>query len=160
MVTFKSPITRLLISIVVCLLVGALSGIATASSVSDWYITLKKPSFNPPNWLFAPVWTFLYAMMGVSAGIVWSKSEQFSGVQRALVFFIVQLLLNSLWSILFFGLRSPLAAMIEIVVLWLAIFLTIKRFYPLSKAAAWLLVPYLLWVSFAAILNTSIFILN
>ncbi|WOK08247.1 TspO/MBR family protein [Imperialibacter roseus] len=160
MASNKTIIIRVAVSIIVCLAVGALSGIATSSSVSTWYTTLNKPPFNPPNWLFAPVWTLLYAMMGVAAGLVWSGAKESIGVKLALGLFVGQLLLNSLWSVLFFGLRNPTAALVEIVVLWVAILLTINRFYLISKTAAWLLVPYLIWVSFAALLNASIVILN
>ncbi|MEQ8685359.1 MAG: TspO/MBR family protein [Imperialibacter sp.] len=160
MASNKTIIIRVAVSVIICLAVGALSGIATSSSVSTWYTTLNKPPFNPPNWLFAPVWTLLYAMMGVAAGIVWSKGKESIGVKLALGLFIGQLLLNSLWSVLFFGLRNPTAALVEIVVLWVAILLTINRFYLVSKAAVWLLTPYLVWVSFAALLNASIVILN
>jgi translocator protein len=160
MASNKTIIIRVAVSVIICLAVGALSGIATSSSVSTWYTTLNKPPFNPPNWLFAPVWTLLYAMMGVAAGIVWSRAKESMGVKLALGLFVGQLLLNSLWSVLFFGLRNPTAALVEIVVLWVAILLSINRFYLISKAAAWLLVPYLIWVSFAALLNASIVILN
>jgi len=160
MASNKTIIIRVAVSVIVCLAVGGLSGIATSSSVSTWYTTLNKPPFNPPNWLFAPVWTLLYAMMGVAAGIVWSRAKESIGVKLALGLFVGQLLLNSLWSVLFFGLRNPTAALVEIVVLWVAILLSINRFYLISKAAAWLLVPYLIWVSFAALLNASIVILN
>ena len=156
----KSTVLKIAAAVVVCLAVGALSGIATSSSVSTWYTTLNKPSFNPPNWLFAPVWTTLYAMMGVAAGLVWIRSDESDKVKAALSVFALQLALNSLWSILFFGLRNPTAALVEIVVLWVAIFLTIRRFYPISQWAAWLLIPYLLWVSFASVLNLFIVILN
>lgn len=160
MASTKSTVLKITAAVVVCLAVGALSGIATSSSVTTWYTTLNKPSFNPPNWLFAPVWSTLYAMMGVAAGLVWARSAETYKVKAALSVFALQLALNSLWSILFFGLRNPTVALVEIVVLWIAIFLTIRRFYPISKWAAWLLIPYLLWVSFASVLNLFIVILN
>lgn len=155
----KSLIVKLFVSVFVCLAVGALSGIATASSVTTWYTTLNKPFFNPPSWLFAPVWTLLYAMMGVAAGLVWAKSPG-TNVKLPMAVFVGQLALNSLWSVLFFGLRNPDLALVEIVLMWVMIALTIRQFYPISKPAAWLLVPYLAWVSFASILNAAIVILN
>lgn len=155
----KQP-SKLLISIVICELVG-LSGIPfTSSAIPSWYATLSRPFFSPPNWIFGPVWTTLYAMMGISAYLVWMKGAKHQKVTYALRFFAVQLILNFAWSLLFFGLRNPLLGLIDIMALWLAIAYTIRLFYPLSKPAAYLLIPYLLWVSFATILNLSIFLLN
>ncbi len=156
----KTTLVKVSIATIVSLGVGALSGLATASSVTTWYTTLNKPFFNPPNWLFAPVWTLLYAMMGLAAGLVWASTDASKSRNTALVVFGVQLLLNSLWSILFFGLRNPTLALVEIILLWAAIAFTIKKFRPINSTAAWLLVPYLLWVTFASILNTAIVILN
>ncbi len=144
-----------------CLVIGYFSGIVTQSSITTWYPTIEKPSFNPPNWIFAPVWTALYIMMGIAAGLVWnlieSKREE---VRSALIFFAIQLALNSLWSFLFFGLKNPLLAFIEIVLLWLMIYETYNKFNKLNKIAGYLFIPYLLWVSFATILNGSIWWLN
>jgi len=159
MVSKKSLFLKLFIAVFFCVAVGALSGIATASSVTTWYTTLNKPFFNPPSWLFAPVWTTLYAMMGVAAGLVWAKSAV-TNVKLPMAIFVGQLALNSLWSVLFFGLRNPSLALAEIVLMWIMIALTIRHFYPISRPAAWLLVPYLAWVSFASILNAAIVILN
>ena len=152
---------KLTISVSVCVLVGFLSGFATQSSVKTWFLTLEKPFFNPPSWLFAPVWTLLYIMMGIAFGLIWSSNFQDKKLlKKAMIIFGIQLALNALWSILFFGLCNPLLALIEIVLLWLFIFETIKLFKPISSLASKLLYPYLAWVSFATILNASIWWLN
>ena len=152
----KQNIPLLALCLIVCLGIGSLGGIATASSVNTWYQTLNKPFFNPPNWLFAPVWTVLYLTIGFSLYLALeSKAEK-----KALIYFSIQLALNFLWSILFFGLKSPSLALAGILALWLFIFLTIKEFSKKSKLAGKILIPYLLWVSFAALLNLSIVLLN
>ena len=151
---------KILIAVTLCLFVGFLSGFATQSSISGWYVTLNKPSFNPPNWIFAPVWSVLYILMGVAAGIVWSKGFYHKWVKTALYHFIFQLIFNAAWSIVFFGMRRPDYAMVVIIILWVLIILTIKWFRVVNKTAALLLIPYLLWVSFASILNYSIWQLN
>jgi benzodiazapine receptor len=153
--------TKILIFVATCLAVGYLSGTVTRSSVTTWFPTLIKPSFNPPAWVFAPVWSFLYIIMGVAAGRVWShidfKREE---VRNALIFFIIQLTLNAAWSLVFFGLKNPLLALIEIVLLWLMIYETYIKFAKIDKIAGYLFIPYLLWVSFATVLNASIWWLN
>jgi tryptophan-rich sensory protein len=146
--------------VLLCLAAGAIGSIFTFSSIPGWYATLNKPVFTPPNWVFGPVWTTLYVLMGIAAYLVFRKGMKQKGVKDALMVFIVQLILNVLWSILFFGLHSPLYGLIGIVALWLAIALTIKKFYAISKPAVYLLVPYILWVSFAGILNLFVWILN
>ncbi len=156
----KKKIIYISICIVICLLVGFLSSFATQSSVNDWYLTLNKPSFNPPNAIFAPVWTILYIMMGTAAGIVWSKGFHHIWVKTALYHFGFQLLLNALWSIVFFGLKSPFWALIAILGLLSMIMLTIRWFKVVSKPAAYLMIPYLAWVCFAALLNYKIWELN
>ena len=156
----KKRVLYITISVLICLAIGFLSSIATQSSVNDWYLTLDKPSFTPPNYLFAPVWTALYIMMGVAAGIVWSKGYHHIWVKTALYHFVFQLLLNALWSIVFFGLKNPLGGMIVILALLTMIILTIKWFRVISKPAAYLLVPYVLWVVFASALNYKIWELN
>ena len=143
--------------IVLCLGVGGISGPLTAGAVVDWFPTLKKPFFNPPSWIFAPVWTTLYLMMAVAAWRVWLTG---AGSKRALNLFFVQLTLNFLWSLLFFGLHSPALALIDITALWIMIALTLRAFYKMAKPAGFLFVPYLAWVSFAAFLNASIWWLN
>lgn len=151
---------RIAAAVFVCLLVGALSGFATQSSVDTWYATLNKPSFNPPNWIFAPVWTTLYILMGISAGIVWGHGYYHKWVKTALYFFGFQLLFNAAWSIVFFGLQRPMPALIILIVLLGLILLTIRWFNIVNRTAAYLLIPYLLWVLFAGILNFKIVQLN
>lgn len=156
----KKNVVYIGIAIVVCLLIGFLSSFATQSSANNWYLTLNKPSFNPPNSIFAPVWTALYVLMGISAGIVWSKGFHHIWVKTALYHFGFQLLFNALWSIVFFGLKSPFWALLVILILLTLIILTMKWFKVVSKLAAFLLIPYLLWVCFAAVLNYNIWMLN
>ncbi|MFH1639589.1 MAG: TspO/MBR family protein [Chloroflexota bacterium] len=153
-------IIRFVIGIIVCEGAGIIGSIFTTSAIPTWYATLKKPVFSPPNWLFAPVWGILYLLMGVSAAIIWQRGLSEPPVRKALIIFIIQLALNILWSAAFFGLRSPLAGMIVIVALWVAILFTILSFFRISSFAAFLLVPYILWVSFATILNFTIWQLN
>lgn len=152
---------KIAIFVVTCIAVGYLSSIATQSSVNTWFAGLNKPSFNPPSWVFAPVWSTLYIMMGIAAGLVWNRIDyDKDNVRIALLFFAVQLALNALWSILFFGLQNPLLALIEVVLLWLMIYETYTKFIKIDKIAGYLFIPYLLWVSFASILNASIWWLN
>lgn len=156
-----NKITRILVVVVTCLSIGYFSGMVTKSSVETWYPILVKPSFNPPNWIFAPVWSMLYVMMGVAAGLVWSRIEfEKEVVKNALVLFAVQLALNALWFFLFFGLKNPMLAGIEIVILWLMIYETYVKFAKINTIAGYLFVPYLLWVSFVTVLNGSIWWLN
>ncbi|MBM3240851.1 tryptophan-rich sensory protein [Candidatus Poribacteria bacterium] len=151
---------KLVISIVICQIAGLLGSFFTTSAIPTWYATLKKPSFTPPNWLFAPVWTTLFVLMGVSAFLVWRKGLHDKPVIIALSSFGVQLVLNILWSAMFFGLKSPLAGFIDISILWLAILFTLFNFFKISTTAGILLIPYIAWVSFAAMLNLSLVILN
>ncbi len=154
-------IIRIFLVVATCVVVGYLSGMVTRESVVTWYPTLIKPVFNPPSWIFAPVWTLLYIMMGVAGGMIWNQIETHpKEVKKAFAFFIVQLALNALWSYLFFGLHNPLLALIEIVLLWLMIYETYSQFKLINKTAAYLLVPYLAWVTFATVLNASIWWLN
>ncbi len=146
--------------VAICLLAGGLGGWVTAQSVVDWYPTLNKPAWNPPAWVFGPVWTTLYVMMGVAAWLVWKKDTHFSGVRIALILFFLQLALNCLWSFLFFGLRNPALALIDIVLLLVALALTTWAFFSHSRIAGLLMVPYLAWVSFATFLNFTIWQLN
>ncbi len=145
--------------LLLCFAVAGIGGAATSSSVGTWYQELQKPSWNPPSWVFGPVWTALYAMMAVAAWLVWRqpRTNERSG---ALWAFGAQLGLNLLWSCLFFGLRSPGWALVEIAVLWMAIAFTIGLFRRLSRPAALLMAPYLAWVSFATVLNFTIWTLN
>lgn len=147
---------KLLISISLPFLASAIGGFFTVSSVSSWYVTLVKPPFNPPSWIFGPVWSILYLLMGIALYLVWIKKDDV----KVFLIFGIQLILNVLWSILFFGAQAPLFAFIEIVFLWIAILVTIIYFYRINKFSAYLLIPYILWVSFAAVLNFAIFYLN
>jgi len=151
---------KLVIAIGVSELAGIIGSVFTVSAIPNWYAGLVKPALNPPSWVFGPVWTTLYAFMGVAAFLIWSFDGAQDKKRRALTIFGVQLFLNAIWSIIFFGLHSPGGALVEIVFLWLAIIWTIIIFYRISKLAAYLLVPYLLWVSFASYLNYSIWALN
>ena len=151
---------KIVIAVGICLAVGSASGLATASSINDWYVTLNKPSFNPPNWIFAPVWTLLYIMMGVAAALVWEEGWEKPAVKNGLIFFGIQLLLNSLWTVLFFGLKQANIAFAEILILWVVLLLTILKFLKIRKVAGYLLIPYILWVSFATVLNGAIWQLN
>ena len=153
-------IAKLIASLVVCQCAGIIGSAFTTPAIPNWYATLQKPVFTPPNWLFAPAWITLYLLMGIAAFLVWRVGLENRRVRIALILFLVQLALNSLWSVAFFGMQSPLYGVIVIVILWLMILLTILKFSRISAAAAWLLVPYILWVSFASALNISILILN
>ena len=176
-------IIKFTVSVLICELAGIVGSFFTTPAIAGWYVTLQKPAFNPPNWLFAPVWTILFLLMGISLYLVWSKNwnislsnsqpqkkawnpvseKLWSGSWReenAIAVFSLQLVLNILWSIIFFGLKMPAVAFIEILMLWFAIIYTIINFYRISKAAAYLLLPYLFWVSFASILNLSVALLN
>jgi tryptophan-rich sensory protein len=157
---FKVNIFRLLVSVIICQLAGAIGSIFTSSSLESWYLLLEKPAFNPPSWVFFPVWTTLYTLMGISLYLIWEKGLQQREVKVGVFLFGLQLGLNILWSLLFFGLRAPYYALLEILVLWLAILLTAIQFWKVSKTASVLLIPYILWVSFAALLNYQIWILN
>lgn len=154
---------KVLITFCICLLIplaiGGISGYATASGIADWYIALNKPSFNPPNYLFAPVWTTLYTLMGISLFIIWRSTEG-RNRNNALVIFAIQITLNFFWSFLFFKFNLPGLALVEIVLLWTSILMMIIFFKRISKLASFLQIPYLLWVSFATILNAAIWILN
>jgi tryptophan-rich sensory protein len=153
-------ILKLVVSIVACLGAGTIGSVFTRSAIPTWYATLEKPAFTPPNWLFAPAWTLLYILMGTAAFLVWRKGLENRQVRTALIVFLVQLILNALWSVVFFGLESPLCGLIVISILWIAILVTIIKFFSISRVASVLMWPYLLWVTFAAVLNASIWLLN
>jgi len=156
-----TAVLKLIAACVLCLAVGFVGSLFTTSeSLSIWYAGLNKPFFNPPDWLFGPVWTTLYILMGISAFLIWQKGTNEPPVKLAVSWFVVQLILNGLWTPVFFGLHLPAIAFIEILLLWLAIIFTINSFRIISKLAAFLLVPYLLWVTFASILNASLWLLN
>ncbi len=153
-------VLRLAVSIVACQMVGVIGAIFTTPKIGSWYLALQKPSFNPPSWIFGPVWTSLFFLMGIALFLVWEKGFTSKKAKTALLFFVSQLLLNILWSVLFFGLGKPLFALIEIFVLYAFIAITILSFVKISKVAAWLLLPYLYWVAFASVLNLMIVLLN
>lgn len=153
-------LSKFLISTIGCELVGVAATPFTISSIPTWYQTLTKPSFSPPNWVFGPAWTILYFLMGVAAYLIWIKGLEKKAVKTALTFFIAQLVFNFFWSILFFGLHSPILGLVDILILWALILITIIKFHKISKTASYLLIPYILWVSFATILNLSIVLLN
>jgi len=154
----------IVIKLIVCLALtfsaAFIGSIFTRDAVNNWYATLNKPSFTPPDWLFGPVWTILYILMAISAFIVWQKGLANPAVRIALTIYLIQLILNGFWSVIFFSLKLPWLAFIEIILLWSAIVVTILAFTRVSIIATLLLVPYILWVSFAAVLNFSIWLLN
>ena len=154
-----NEILKLVLSIVLCELAGFLGSLFTAPAISTWYRTLNKPCFTPPNWIFGPVWISLFILMGISLFLVWRRQGHPKS-RIALILFFVQLILNILWSASFFGLRSPLLGLVDIALLWIAILLTIQNVFRVSRIAGLLLLPYILWVSFAAVLNFSLWTLN
>jgi tryptophan-rich sensory protein len=176
-------IVKLLVSIIICELAGVIGALFTTPNINSWYKGLQKPFFNPPNWIFGPVWTTLFILMGVSLYLVWSKNWKvknkiFSNIKKApskisekflsgswmkaniILIFSFQLLLNIIWSFIFFAKQNPGAAFFELIMLWFAIIFTIINFYRVSKTSAYLLIPYILWVSFAGFLNFTIWMLN
>ncbi|HEY3373614.1 MAG TPA: TspO/MBR family protein [Candidatus Aquicultor sp.] len=157
-------IVKLTASIFIAQAAGAIGGLVTAPAITTWYPTQRKPPFNPPNWIFGPVWTILYTLMGVALYLVWRRGDEAPEmkpqINRAITIFGIQLGLNTLWSFLFFGLKSPRYALAEIGFLWASILAAIIMFFPISAVAAILLIPYILWVSFASVLNYYIWQLN
>lgn len=151
---------KFILSELICFASAAIGSIFTFSQITSWYATLNKPFFTPPNVLFAPVWTILYFLQGVSLYLVWKGRIKTRQIRLGLVFFILQLFLNALWSILFFGFHNVGLAILNIVGLWIFIFLSVLSFAKVSKIASWILVPYLLWVSYAGLLTIGIFLLN
>lgn len=152
-------IGKLSLLILIPLAVGAISGFFTAQSVESWYRALNKPSWNPPNYLFGPVWTVLYVLMGYSSYRIFAEPAS-EYRTKALRIYFVQLFLNFCWSFLFFYFEKPGLALIEIIILWLCILFMIIRFYRVDRIAAFLNIPYILWVSFATALNAAIYLLN
>ncbi len=155
-----AKIGKLICSISVCLLTGFLGSFVTRNSITTWYAQLSRPSFTPPDWAFGVVWPVLYVMMGISVFLVWNVGINRRQVKVALSVFALQLILNGLWTPIFFGLHLIGVALVEIVMMWAAILLTIFTFWKVSKPAGLLLLPYILWVSFAIVLNASLFLLN
>lgn len=153
-----NKIFKFIISIIISFLAGAIGGIFTASAIPTWYLTLNKPSFNPPNWLFGPAWTILYLLMAIALYLVWTAEKK--NKKTAYFAFYAQLILNALWSIIFFGYHNPGLAFVEIIILWLTILWTIIAFAKISKTTIYLLLPYILWVTFAATLTFAVYRLN
>ncbi|MCX6735199.1 MAG: tryptophan-rich sensory protein [Candidatus Peregrinibacteria bacterium] len=148
------------ICIIGCEAAGMVGTFFTIAAISTWYVTLTKPALNPPNWIFGPVWTTLYALMGIAAFLIWKKGIEKKEVKSALGIFGLQLILNMIWTPIFFGLKNTGAAYAIIVAMWFAIICTMIKFYKINRTATYLLIPYILWVSFAAYLNLSIWLLN
>ena len=158
---WKNNTIALIVALLIPLSLGGIGAIASNRSIPTWYQTLRKPSFNPPNWVFGPVWTLLYILMGLSSWLVWrERRSDGASVQGALSWYGVQLLFNGLWSIIFFGMRRIRLALADIVALWSALLITMLQFFRIRRSAAWLLLPYFLWVTFATLLNTAIWRLN
>lgn len=151
---------KLIITVAIPLLAGSIGSFFTIPAIPTWYATLVKPALNPPAWVFGPAWTTLYVLMGIAAFLVWNKGFDRRDVRKALGVFLFQLVLNALWSIIFFGLHNPRGAFIDLVVMWFMIVWVMVLFYKISKPALWLLLPYIFWVSFAGYLNFSIWMLN
>lgn len=152
------------VKVLICVLVipalGAVGGIVTSSNIAGWYEGLQKPAGTPPNWVFGPVWTLLYVLIGISLALIWDRAPSGPTKNQALVIFAVQMVLNLVWTPVFFGAHLVLAALVIIALLWFAILMTILAFRKLNRTAAWLLVPYLIWVSYASYLNAGILWLN
>lgn len=153
-------IIKFIISVFICEMAGFLGSFFTAPAIPVWYAQIQKPFFNPPSWLFAPAWALLFFLMGISLYLIWVKSSEGKNIRTAVFAFLIQFILNILWSFAFFGLRSPISGFIVIIFLWFAILFTILKFYSISKESAYTLIPYIIWVTFAAILNFSILVLN
>lgn len=151
----ESQLFKVLIAVVICLFLGFLSGYSTVTSVESWYGTINKPSFNPPNWIFGPVWSVLYVFIGIVFGRSWHKSDH-----RGLTLMAAQFFINLIWSPIFFGLQQPGFALIVIVILVLLIAACIRHYLISDRPSAFLLIPYMMWVSFATVLNGAIFYLN
>jgi tryptophan-rich sensory protein len=155
----RSNIIKAINSIAFTVGLGAASGYVTVREIPTWYATLNKPSFNPPNFLFGPVWTILYILMGISVYLIWKQAPS-PQRKKAINLYLIQFAFNLAWSFIFFNKHQIFLALIDIIAMWFCILLTIFAFSKFSKLAAWLLVPYISWVSFAAILNTAIWVLN
>ena len=155
----KTLTLKFLISILLPLSLGAIAGMFTSQSVPEWYAALNRPSFNPPNWIFGPVWTTLYILMGISFFLIW-KQDASKVRNRAILIFLLQLLLNFAWSFIFFYFNMIGLALVEIVLLWISIVLMLVVFYKIKSIASYINIPYLLWVTFATVLNASYYILN
>lgn len=156
----KNDIWKLIIAIAICELTGILSSILSSTFNNPWFNDLDKPSWNPPASIFGPVWTILYLLMGLSLWLVWKSNKPANEKEVAIIFFVIQLFLNFWWSLLFFKFHSPELALIDIVLLLIMILITTIHFFPISRAASFILIPYICWVAFATVLNASILLLN
>jgi translocator protein len=156
----KNEIFRLISSIIICQMAGIIGSIFTASSVTSWYPTLVKPSFTPSGFYIGLIWIILFTLMGISLFLIWRETPSNQSAKMALYFFAAQLIVNVLWSVAFFGMRSPISGLVVIAFLWVLILMTIIKFWPINRTAALLLIPYIVWVSIAAYLNYSIWMLN
>jgi tryptophan-rich sensory protein len=155
----RTQVLKLIVSVILPVLVGGIAGLFTAEAVPGWYATLKQPSFNPPNWIFGPVWTILYLLMGISLFLVWKENHS-KERNIAITVFLIQLALNFAWSLIFFHFKMIGLALVEISLLWISILSMLFIFYKIKPAAAYINIPYLLWVAFATVLNASYYILN
>lgn len=151
---------KLFAAILICWTAGGLGTIFTSSAIPNWYAYLNKPFFSPPNWVFGPVWSTLYTLMGVSAYLIWKKGFKTQKIRNAIYLFGIQLILNAVWSPVFFGVKNLFLALVIIVFMWIYIYKTIIAFAKINKTASYLLYPYLAWVSFATLLNYSVWMLN
>ena len=156
----KNELYRLILSIIICQMAGVIGSIFTAGSVTSWYPTLVKPSFSPPGFYIGLIWIVLFTLMGISLFLIWRETPSNPAARIALYFFAVQLIVNVLWSVAFFGMRSPISGLVVIAFLWVLILITIIKFWPINRTAALLLIPYIVWVSIAAYLNFSLWRLN
>jgi tryptophan-rich sensory protein len=151
---------KLAAAVLFCVIAGSLGSLVTVTGPGSWYAELEKPFFTPPGWVFAPVWITLFILMGIALYLVWESGTEHREVRAALGIFGVQFALNVVWSFLFFGLRSPLLGLVDIIILWAMIVATIASFYRVRTTAAYLLIPYIAWVSLATVLNGAIYFMN
>ena len=158
-ISLKSPVT-LLAFVLASIVAGSIGSLVTITGPGSWYSLLVKPVFQPPNWIFGPMWTLLFILMGIAAYLVWERGIDKPEVRFALSVFCIQFVFNILWSFLFFGMQYPLLGLLDIIILWWLILATIMTFYRVRKSAAYFLIPYLAWVSFATVLNATIMLLN
>jgi tryptophan-rich sensory protein len=156
----KNELFRLILSIIICQMAGIIGSIFTAGSVTSWYPTLVKPSFSPPGFYIGLIWIVLFTLMGISLFLIWRETPSNPAARIALYVFAAQLIVNVLWSVAFFGMRSPISGLVVIAFLWVLILIMIIKFWPINRTAALLLIPYVVWVSIAAYLNFSIWRLN
>jgi tryptophan-rich sensory protein len=151
---------KLWLAIIICLATGGLGSLFTTPAIDSWYTTINHPSFNPPNWVFGPVWTLLFILMGIALFLVWREGLKKQDNKIFFIVFIIQLVINLAWSAFFFWLHNPLFAFIDLIILWLLILFLLIKAWGINKTAFWLLLPYILWVSFAGVLNYTIWQLN